>query len=182
MSYGKTIQEVMVRVSKYPHVPYWCSISRALQIVKICFCDFNKYYVPMVVLVLDDKYNLVGILTLKDILGKIEEAEGAKDILETPVGEAISPPKIFVQPGDAVTKAAKLMTENKLDLLPVLDEEKKFVGLVRMMEIFDELIDVVLKKESRNCERNRSDNSSSALPEAAFGSHRSGKSVNERPF
>ncbi len=148
MSYGKTIQDVMVRVSKYPHVPYWCSISRALEIVKISFRDTNKYYVPMVVLVLDEKYNLVGLLNLKDILGKIEEAEGAKDILDTPVGETVSPPKIFVQPGDPVTKAATLMTENKLDLLPVLDEQKNFVGLVRMMEIFDELIDVVLKRRS----------------------------------
>jgi len=146
MSYGKTVKEVMVGVSKYPHVPCWCSISQAIQIVKLSFPDFSKYYVPMAILVLDEKYNLLGILTLKDILGKIEEAKGTKDILETPLGEALSHARIFVQSGDPVTKAAALMIENKLDLLPVFDEKRKFVGLVRMMEIFDELLDVVLKK------------------------------------
>ena len=146
MSYGKTAKDVMVGISKYPHVPCWCSLSQAIKIVKISFLDFNKYYVPMAILVLDEKYNLLGILTLKDILGKIEEAKGAKDILEMPVGEVLSQARIFVQSGDPVTKAAALMIENKLDLLPVFDEKKEFVGLVRMMEIFDELIDVVLEK------------------------------------
>ena len=146
MSYGKTVKEVMVGVSKYPHVPCWCSISQAIQIVKLSFPDFSKYYVPMAILVLDEKYNLLGILTLKDILGKIEEAKGSKDILETPVGEVITQARIFVLTGDPVTKAAALMFENKADLLPVFNEKKEFVGLVRMMEIFDELLDVVLKK------------------------------------
>lgn len=75
MSYGKTVKEVMVGVSKYPHVPHWCSIGMAIKIVKLTFLDTNKYYVPMAILVLDEKYDLVGILTLKDVFGKIEEAK-----------------------------------------------------------------------------------------------------------
>jgi len=38
------------------------------------------------------------------------------------------------------------MLENNLDLPPVSDERNEFVGLERMMKIFDELINVVLKK------------------------------------
>ena len=145
-SYGKTVTEVMVRVSKYPHVPYWCSISQAINIVKMSFLDTNKYYVPMMILVMDEKYGFLGTLSPKDILEKIQEKKGSKEILENPVDKIMRPVKIFVQPDDPATKAATLMIENKLDLLPVFDEKKKFVGLVRMMEIFDELLDVVLKK------------------------------------
>ena len=146
VSFGKTVKEVMVRVSKYPHVANWCSISQAINIAKLSFLDGNKYYVPNAILVMDERYGFLGILTLNDILEKIKEAKGSKDILETPVGEIISPPKIFIQPSDPVTRAAALMIENKLELLPVFNERKEFVGLVRRMEIFDELLDVVLKK------------------------------------
>jgi CBS domain-containing protein len=58
----------------------------------------------------------------------------------------MSPAKVFLQPDDPVTKAAFLMLENKLELLPVSDGKKRFFGLVRMMEIFDELVSVVIKK------------------------------------
>ena len=146
MTYGRTVKEVMVSISQYPHVPYWFSISQAIKIVKVSFLDTNKYYVPMTILVLDEMYYLLGTLTLKDILGKIEEEKGSKEILESPVGKIMTPANIFVQPDDPVTKAASLMIENKLDLLPVSSEKNKFVGLVRMMETFDELVNVVLRK------------------------------------
>ena len=146
MAYGRTVKEAMVSISQYPHVPYWFDLGQAIKLVKVTFLDTNKYYVPMTILVLDEMYDLRGTLTLKDILGKIQEERGSREILQSPVGKIMTPAKIFVQPGDLVTKAASLMVENNLELLPVSSEKNKFVGLVRMMEIFDELIDVVLKK------------------------------------
>ena len=146
MAYGRTVKEVMVSISQYPHVPYWFDLGQAIKLVKVTFLDTNKYYVPMTILVLDEMYDLRGTLTLKDILGKIQEERGSREILQSPVGKIMTPAKIFVQPGDLVAKAASLMIENNLELLPVSSEKNKFVGLVRMMEIFDELINVVLKK------------------------------------
>lgn len=146
MAYGRTVKEVMVNISQYPQVPYWFDLGQVIKIVKVSFPDTNKYHVPMTILVLDEMYDLLGTLTLKDILGKLQEEKGSKEILESPVGKIMSPAKIFVQPDDLVTKAASLMIENNLDLLPVLSEKNTFVGLVRMMETFDELINVVLRK------------------------------------
>jgi CBS-domain-containing membrane protein len=39
-----------------------------------------------------------------------------------------------------------MMSHHDLILLPVLENKKKFVGLVRMIEIFDELSDAILKE------------------------------------
>lgn len=146
MTYGRTVKEAMVSISQYPHVPYWFDLGQAIKIVKVSFLETNKYYVPMTILVLNEKYDLVGTLTLKDILGKLQEEKGSREILESPVGRIMTPAKIFVQPSDPVTKAAALMLENKLDLLPVSNEKRQFAGLVRMMETFDELMNVVLNK------------------------------------
>jgi hypothetical protein len=38
------------------------------------------------------------------------------------------------------------MVHKDLVLLPVLEDKKKFVGLVRMIEIFNELSDAILKE------------------------------------
>jgi CBS domain-containing protein len=55
------------------------------------------------------------------------------------------PAKFFVQPDDPITKAAYLMVHNDLALLPVLENKKKFVGLVRIREVFDELSSSILE-------------------------------------
>jgi len=38
------------------------------------------------------------------------------------------------------------MLHHELDLLPVLENKKKFVGLVRMIEVFDEISSGLLKE------------------------------------
>ena len=38
------------------------------------------------------------------------------------------------------------MLHHDLVLLPVLEDKKKFVGLVRMIEVFDEISNVLLKE------------------------------------
>jgi hypothetical protein len=173
MSNGKVVKDVMIGIFEYPHVPYWFSIGQAIRIVKVSFLSAKKYPDPMAVLVFDEKYNLMGTLTLKDILKGLEpkflkpseKAQGlkedetglsliwdtlfdksSKDLAEKPVSEIMVSAKHFVEPGDPVTKAAYLMLQHDLILLPVLEDKKKFVGLVRMIEVFDAISDAVLKE------------------------------------
>jgi CBS-domain-containing membrane protein len=56
------------------------------------------------------------------------------------------PAKYFVEPGDLITKGAYLMLHHDLILLPVLEYKRKFVGVVRMTEIFDEISNIILKE------------------------------------
>ena len=68
MTTSKTVKDVMVSISKYPHVPHWFSISKAAKIVKLSLFETKEYPSPMVILVFDEKYNLLGTLALKEIL------------------------------------------------------------------------------------------------------------------
>ncbi|MDQ7786039.1 MAG: CBS domain-containing protein [Thermodesulfovibrionales bacterium] len=173
MADGKLVKDVMIGIFEYPHIPYWFTINQAVRIIKVSFISSKKYPEPMAILVFDEKYNLMGTLTLKDILRGLEprfmqgseKAQGykeqeselsliwdtlftkqSKELAEKPVSEIMAPAKQFVDPADPVTKAAYLMVHHDLVLLPVLENKKKFVGLVRMIEVFDEISDSLIKE------------------------------------
>ena len=69
-----------------------------------------------------------------------------KELAEKPVSEIMVSAKHFVDLQDPVTKAAYLMLHHDLVLLPVLENKKKFVGLVRMIEVFDEISAALVKE------------------------------------
>ena len=172
MSNSKAVKDLMIDVFEFPHIPYWFTIRQAIGIIKKSLLSSEKCHHPMAILVFDEKYNLVGTLSLKDILRGLEpkflkpttkaqvheEDESglsllwdtlfdreSKEAAERPVSEVMIPAKFFVKPDDPITKAAYLMVHKDLVLLPVLEDKKKFVGLVRMIEIFNELSDAILK-------------------------------------
>ncbi|MDP2167458.1 MAG: CBS domain-containing protein [Thermodesulfovibrionales bacterium] len=171
MAGTKTVKDLMVGVFDFPHIPYWFTIRQAIGIIRVSFLSTKKYPQPMAILVFDEKYNLLGTLGLKDILRGLEprflrpttkaqvhaEDESGLSVLwdtpfdteskknaERPVSEVMTSTKFFVKPEDPITKAAYLMVHNDLALLPVLEDKKKFVGLIRMIEIFDELSTAIL--------------------------------------
>jgi CBS domain-containing protein len=173
MTGRKAVKDLMTGIFEYPHIPYWFSIKQAIGIVKVSFVSAGKYPEPMAILVFDEKYNLMGTLTLKDILKGLEprflkpsataqvpeEDEAGlsliwdtlfnretKELAEKPVSGIMTPAGHFVEPDDPVTKAAYLMLRHDLILLPVLEGRKKFVGLVRLIEVFDEISNVLLKE------------------------------------
>ena len=173
MSDSKVAKDVMIGIFEYPHVPYWFSISQAIRIIKVSFLSTKKYLDPMAILVFDEKYNLMGTLTLKDLLRGLEPRfmkpttkaqvpeedetslsliwdslfdKESRELAEKPVSEIMAPAKYFVEPTDPITKAAYLMLHHDLVLLPVLEDKKKFIGLVRMIEVFDEISNAILKE------------------------------------
>ncbi len=111
----------------------------------------------------------MGILTLKDLLRGLEprflqatahapvagEAElsliwdtlfsgQSKELAEKQVSDLMTPARIVVEPGDPVTKAAYLMLHYDQILLPVLENGRKLVGLVRFREVFDTISDQII--------------------------------------
>ncbi len=173
MANGKTVKDIMMDIFMYPHIPYWFSIDQAIRIIKVSFISTKKYSEPLAILVFDEKYNLIGILTLKDILMGLEprfmrpaeKAQGyvpeeaelsviwdtlftaeSRELSKKPVSEVMVSTEYFVEPDDPIAKAAYLMIHHNLILLPVLEGKKKIVGLVRMIEIFDELSNTITQE------------------------------------
>lgn len=172
MQKQKKIKNIMTNIFEFPHIPYWFSIDQAVRIIKVSFISTKTYSYPPAILVFDEKYNLLGTLSLREILKGLEPkfmrhtdkaqayiSEGAElsviwdtlfnkesiELAKRQVSEIMVPAKSFVEPDDPITKAAYLMIHHDLPLLPVLEGGGKFVGLVRMTEVFDELMDVILK-------------------------------------
>ena len=176
MQVTKNVKDIMVGVFDYPHVPYWFSISQAIKIIRVSFISTKKYPAPMAILVFDEKYNLMGTVTLKDIMKGLEPrflnlpkdapfpAEGkeaelslvwdalftreSKELAEKQVSDIMIPARIFVEPDDPITKAAYLMLHHDLVILPVLENKRKLIGLVRMLEVFDEISNAALKEQT----------------------------------
>jgi len=170
MEGGKKVEEIMVSIFDYPHIPYWFSFSQAIRIANASFRNGSKKCLePMAMLVFDERYNLLGTLSLQDIMRGLDPkfsvdrpganpepdeasgwdsclADGLKGFSMRQVSEIMSNTRHFCEPQDLLSKAAYLMAGNNLSLLPVLEKKKKLVGLVRMLDIFDAISVEVLKK------------------------------------
>ncbi len=171
MAERKIVRDIMLELFEYPHIPYWFSIEQVIKVMKASFIQSQKHTDPLVVLVFDEKYNLLGTVTPKDVLKGITSSnfnssvlshvtveektevdwnslfgEESKNLAQKPVSEIMLPAKHFVDPLDPVTKAAYLMTNLDLPVLPVIEDKKKLVGVVRMFEIFDIISDEIIKK------------------------------------
>lgn len=173
MQSERKVENIMIGVFDFPHIPYWFSIGQTIKIIRVAFLSTKKLPEPMVMLVFDEKYNLMGTITLKDILRGLESKflkpaqkvqvpeedqsalsliwdtlfdKESKALAETQVSEIMAPTRLFVEPADSIAKAAYLMIGHNLVLLPVLENKKKLVGFVRMIEVFDEISNIVMKE------------------------------------
>ncbi|AHF81366.1 IMP dehydrogenase [Thermococcus paralvinellae] len=81
---------------------------------------------------------VIGILSKKDIATK--EGQKVKDIMTKEV--------ITVSEDVSVEEAMKIMVENKIDRLPVVDSDGKLIGLITMS-------DLVLRKKFKNAVRDK---------------------------
>ncbi len=165
MADGIKIRELMINIFDYPHVPYWFSIEQAVQLMRMAFASRERPE-PVVILVFDEKYNLVGTLGRNDLLRGLgpevtmsdtqtslqptdDTSAGllwdkqfiadAKAKAEKPVSETMAPARYFVGPDEEITSAAYKMLRYNLQILPVLEGKKKLLGIIRMSEVFEAL-------------------------------------------
>lgn len=170
MQDGKNVGDLKLDIFDYPHIPYWFTLKQAIGIMQKSMTETGKCFHPFAILVFDEKYNLMGTLSLKDILKGLEpkfltpstKAEGytqsveslslvwdslfsekSKGLAEKPVIEVMVPIKGQVSSDSPITKAAYLMVHQDVMILPVIDNQK-IVGIIRMKEVFDEIAKVVL--------------------------------------
>jgi CBS-domain-containing membrane protein len=147
MAVQTTVREIMVDVFEFPHIPYWFTLRQAAGIVRNTLLGGEKHVQPLVVLVFDEKYNLVGMANLREIMKGLEPlwaaaatapAAGGKPASEAPVATVMRSTEAFVEPEASVADAARLIVEHGLELVPVLEDRKKLIGVVRWQEVFRE--------------------------------------------
>jgi DNA-binding NarL/FixJ family response regulator len=166
MPYNKKVKDLMIPLEDYPHIPYWFTLRQAMAIVREAAIKFEGSFEPRAVLVFDEKYQLMGMLTLRDIIRGLEPkfaqdrgiikadpnlavlmgdmfGPNMREQSQKPVSEVMSPIKITVNGEDPITKALFLMISENVGMMPVL-LVKKVVGMVRMSDLFKEISDVVL--------------------------------------
>ncbi len=88
--------------------------------------------------------DLIGIITLKDILSAkpsdIRHRAKVEDIIERLstliVSVAMTPDPVTIYQSSPIGHAAGLMLENKIGGLPVINSEKKLVGIITESDLF----------------------------------------------
>jgi len=166
MPEGKKVKEFMIPLEDYPHIPYWFTLRQAMAIVREAAIKFEGTFEPRSVLVFDEKYQLMGILTLRDIIKGLEPrflkdsglikadpsltvlmgdlfGPGLKEASQKPVSEVMSPIKVTVKADDPIAKVLALMILENVGMMPVM-QDNKVAGMVRMSELFQEISQIVL--------------------------------------
>jgi CBS-domain-containing membrane protein len=156
MEKARKVKDLIIPLSGYPHMPYWGTLKEAIVQLNVAY-DTGHH----TVLVFDEAYKLVGILSQKDILKGLEPKfaghyesgvpiawddllkSSSEQRLARPIREFMSEVTAKLQTDDSVLKASHLMLQTGVYLLPVLEAEK-LVGVVRMGDLFHAITNVVL--------------------------------------
>ena len=166
MSYHKTAKDLMIPLEDYPHIPYWFTLRQAMAIVREAAIKYEGRFEPRTVLVFDEKYQLMGILTLRDIITGLEpnflqetsliKMDPSLTVLmgdfcgpkmqeqsQRLVSEIMSPIKVTVNAEDPITKPLYLMIKENAGLIPVM-QGGKVAGMLRLSDLFGEISKMVL--------------------------------------
>ena len=166
MSYQKTAKDLMIPLEDYPHIPYWFTLRQAMAIVREAAIRFEGQFEPRAVLVFDEQYQLMGILTLRNIITGLEPnflqetslikmdpsltvlmgnfyGPKMKEQSQRPVSEVMSPTKVTVNAEDPITKPLYVMIKENVGLIPVM-QGGKVAGMLRLNDLFGEISKMVL--------------------------------------
>ena len=83
-------------------------------------------------LIVLERGKAMGIVTERDFLRRV--MAGAKDVVNTKVKEIMTTPLVVVEPSTDLEEAVKLMFQNKIKKLAVVDANK-LVGIVTLTDI-----------------------------------------------
>ncbi len=167
MPNDKRVKDLMIPLEDYPHIPYWFTLRQAMAILREEAITFEGPFEPLAVLVFDEKYRLVGLLSLRDIINGLEPrfpdergapasaathhpvslrdlfGPGLKGTSQRPASEVMRPNEATINGDDSIAQALFLMLTQKVSRLPVI-QEGKLAGMIRLSDLFKEISDLVL--------------------------------------
>jgi Mg/Co/Ni transporter MgtE len=168
------VKDLMIPLTDYPHIPYWFSVREAIAMIKAAAADPAKKVLPYLVLVFDEKYQLLGYLGIREMLRGIEPrflkskeaphylgpeavdltmgtlwkdlfTRRCKEEAKKPVKVVMAPIRATIKVTDSIVKAAFTMLQTDTWIIPVM-EDNKVAGIARLVDIFKELTTQVLER------------------------------------
>lgn len=143
-----------------------------MAILREAAITFEGQFEPLAILVFDEKYQLMGILSLRDIIKGLkprflyEQNTPAKTEADLPVSlrdmfgpelkkasqrlasEFMRPNEVSINADDSIAKALFLMIREKVSRLPVL-QDNKLAGMIRLSDLFNEISDIILGEDNQ---------------------------------
>jgi CBS domain-containing protein len=91
--------------------------------------------------VLDGALQLVGLVTVRDLLEVLNVVEGElRDVLSRTVAEVMTTPVLSADPVCDIRRVARVMVDYRLPALPVMSEQGELVGIISRSDILRGLI------------------------------------------
>jgi predicted transcriptional regulator len=171
---GKRAGDIMIPLDSYPHIPHWFTLRQAMAEIENTIIEIDdQKSLPRIVLVFDEKYNLMGMVRRRDILRGLQPdyvssksgdskklfnvevdpnlmemsydilIKNIKDRAEQPVSKVMIPITKTVEYEDHIMKVVHEMVTYNLSLLPVLCVSE-VVGVVRSVDVFHEIAHHIL--------------------------------------
>jgi CBS domain-containing protein len=83
----------------------------------------------------EQSQRLVGLVTDRDLCMNVV-AEG-RDPRAVPVEECMTAAVVACAPNDSIAKATELMRQNQIRRVPVVDEQRKLIGIVSLADVVE---------------------------------------------
>ena len=162
----KRVRDLMVPLEDYPHIPHWFSLSQAMGLLREDSAKFNNSFEPRAALVFDEKRQLKGILTLRDIIKGLEHRfshetplsqgypylillmkgirrAGLREAAQHQVDKVMSPIKVTIDGEAPINQALLLMVKEHTNMVPVTLDQK-VAGMISLNDLYKEISKVIL--------------------------------------
>ena len=166
MAKHQKVKDLMIPLEDYPHIPHWFTLRQAMAIVREAAVKCEGAFEPRAVLVFDDKYQLTGILTIRDIITGLEprllqetspdkpdpdltvlmgdiSGPNLQEHSQRLVSEVMSPIKATVDANAPIFQPLYPMIKENVGLMPVT-QANKVAGMIRFSDLFNEIAKLVL--------------------------------------
>lgn len=170
----RRVGEIMIPLGDYPHLPVWSSMLEAIKMMRVEIDFRGSKTLPRVLLLFDLDGSIAGTIRRRDLMRGLEPpilqgqslqqrlkffdievdphlaelwpsrwVEGFREQVNRPVTDVMRSIKWTIDSDELVANAVYEMIQNDLIILPVV-EERKVVGVIRTVDVFHELAELVL--------------------------------------